>query len=136
MKYNYEKTNYNNIAISNNNFILCILSVDKEYSFMTFLKGLETIEFTDFDWQQLQEIFEKLNFTDIWSEIGDVWANVNGLFGFFYAVGMSFKAIWDSIVQIGQMIWGTITFTFSFIGFLFNNLISFVQFVFTYIFVS
>lgn len=133
---NYEENNINYNANVNSYFIFRILSVDKDYSFMTLLKGLDTIEFTEFDWQKLQEIFETLNFQDIWSEIGNVWENVNGLFGFFYAVGMSFKAIWDSIVQIGQMIWGTLTFTFEFIGFLFYNLIAFVKFAFTYIFVS
>ena len=108
----------------------------KDYSFKTFLEGLQTIEFTDFDYTKLVDIFNQLNFADIWGSLGDTWANVNGLFSFFGAVGESFKALWESIVQIGQMMWGTITFTFSFLGFLFNNLISFVKFVFTYIFVS
>lgn len=136
MKYNYEKTNYNNIAIDNNNFILCFLSVGKDYSFKTFLEGLQTIEFTQFDYQKLVEIFNQLNFADIWGSLGDTWNNVNDLISFFGAMGSTFQAIFQSIIQIGQMMWGTITFTIEFIGFLFNNLISFVKFVFTYIFIS
>ena len=103
---------------------------------MTLLMGLDTIEFTQFDWKKLVEIFNSLNFSDIWSDLGDVWANVNEFFSFFYAVGMSFKAIWDSVVQIGQMIYGTLTFTLEFIGYLFYNLIAFVKFAFTYIFMT
>ena len=111
-------------------------SDSKDYSFLNFINGLQTITIEDLPYNDLKTAFEQLNFSDIWEQVGDIWENVDGLFSFFEAVGYSFKGVWDSIIQIGQMMYYTVTFSVKFFGWLFNNLIEIIKFIFTYIFVS
>ena len=107
---------------------------NKDYTFMNFINGLQTISLEDFPYNDLQESFNQLNFSDIWEYVGNVWNNVDGITTFFNAVGESLKGLWLSIIQIGQMIYYSITFAVKAFGWLFTNLMDIIKFVFTYIF--
>ena len=101
---------------------------------MTFINGIKTLDIEPFPYNDLKTSFEALDFTNIWAEVAQVWSNVDGLFEFFEAVGKSFVGLWESIVQIGQMIYYTTAFAIKAIGWLFTNLMDIIKFVFTYIF--
>ena len=129
----YEKINFNFNACVNSRKFLCLGSDNRDYSFMTFVNGLRTLNIEPFPYEELKTAFSYLDFSNIWEEVGQIWENVDGLISFFQAVGLSFKGVWDSIVQIGQMIYYSITFAIKSFGWLFTNLMDIIKFVINYI---
>ena len=109
---------------------------DKNYTFMEMVNAINTIEIIPFPYQAIEDSFNTLNFSDIWQEIGDIWNNVDGLFSFFEAVGYSLKGVWDSIIQIGKIIYYTTIFAVKFSSYFIVNMIQIIKFVFTYIFIN
>lgn len=103
---------------------------------MTFINGLRTLDVTPFPYDDLLIAFNYLDFSNVWEQVGDIWSNVDGLFSFFTAVGYSFKGVWDSILQIGQIIYYSTKFAILAFGWLFTNFMTIIKFVFTYIFVQ
>lgn len=101
---------------------------------MKFINGLNTLNVEPFPYNDLMTAFEYLDFSNVWEQVGDIWNNVDGLFSFFEAVGYSFKGVWDSILQIGQIIYYTTRFIIMAFGWLFRNFMTIIQFLFTYIF--
>jgi len=101
---------------------------------MKLINGIKTLNIDPFPYEDLKTAFGYLDFSNVWTQVGEIWNNVDGLFSFFEAVGYSFKGVWDSIIQIGQIIYYTTKFAIMAFGWLFSNLMNIIQFVFTYIF--
>lgn len=110
--------------------IFAVILNKKDISYLQFLDGLSELEFEKFPMQTLIDAYSKLDLTDIWTGI---WDNIQNAVDWFGAVGNSIKAVGESIVRIGQMLWGTINFGFQTIGWFFNNLIIIIRFIGYYI---
>ena len=103
---------------------------------MTFINGLKKLDFEPFPMDDIKTAFDKLNFSNIWEQVGNIWANVDGIGSFFTAVGASFSGLWDSIVQIGQMIYYMVRFAVVSMSWFIQVLIQVISFTGQYIFMN
>ena len=97
-----------------------------ELSFMSLLNGFNKLEFTDFPLNKLNEALNQIKFEETWQGI---WDNVNNISDWFAAIGLSFKAVGESIVQIGLLLWGIVQFGLEFVKWFWENLIVIIQFL-------
>ena len=108
--------------------------LSKDLNFNLLLTGLSTIEFKDFDYSSIQDAFNNLDIVSRWSNLGDIWTNVDGLVSFFNAIGDTFVIIFNGIGDIFKLLYNLVRFIFVFGSYLISNLIEFTKFLFNYIF--
>ena len=101
---------------------------------MTILKGAENVELTQLNIEELQDKFNSINFEDIWQQVANAWSNVEDISTFFQALGTSFQGLWDSIINIGKMIYYSLEFVLVFITWITINFIEITKFIIGYIF--
>ena len=86
------------------------------------------------DIQKLGRSFNNLQFADIWGNVAKAWEDVYELITFFQAIGQTFVGIFQSIIEIGKMIYYTIEFLVEFITFIFRNFIDITTLMYNYLF--
>ena len=103
-------------------------------SISTFLNELQRTNITLPNLDKIKENFNNLQFTNIWTNVANAWEEVYEMFTFFNALGQTFVAIFQSIVEIGKIIYYTIEFLIEIITFMVSNFISLGGLLYNYLF--
>lgn len=95
-------------------------SLSKDINFNTLLNGLSTIDFKSFDYSDVSNAFNNLDFTNYFSSADNLLDYV--------------IALYDSIIGFFTGIFDLLVFLYKFTYFMFGNLFEFIKYLFSYIF--
>lgn len=115
--------------------ILAIFSIanDKNLSFMDILGGIKTINFKEFNYEQIKQSWDNLNMSNVWDNVGIIWENSNNFLEVLFAIQITIDAVAESIEKYFVLFFDINKFIFEFIWYLISNLIELFKFVINYI---
>lgn len=115
-------------------FALFGFYLNKDLEFSNFLNSFNTLEFTEFDFTSIKDAFYSLDISNNWTNISQVWGQVDDLFSFFDALSDTFNAFFKSLGDIFLLQWSFVQFFFQFTGYMFGNLFTIIRFLFDFLF--